>query len=80
MMVWRRNAVSNGMTYDFTRLDGNGDYFYSNEQIKCIYESFGAGGGNFWNIAISDNSEGLMSVGDNSWNRVDIADPSIIVG
>ena len=80
MMVWRRNTVSNGMAYDFTRLDENNNYFYSNEQIKCIYETFGTGGGNFWNIAVGDNSEGLMSVGDNSWNRVTLGNPTNIVG
>ena len=80
MIVWRRNTVANGMTYDFTRLDGNGDYFYSNEQIKCVYETFGTGGGNFWNIAVGDNSEGLISVGDDSWNRVSLGNPTNIVG
>ena len=80
MIVWRRNTLANGMTYDFTRLDGNDDYFYSNEQIKCIYETYGTGGGNFWNIAVGDNSEGLISVGDDSWNRVTLGDPTDIVG
>ena len=80
MIVWRRNTVANGMTYDFTRLDGNGDYFYSNEQIKCVYETFGTGGGNFWNIAVGDNSEGLISVGDDSWNSVSLGNPTNIVG
>ena len=79
MIVWRRNTVANGMLYDFTRLDGNtNDYFYSNEQIKCIYETFGNGGGNFWNIAVGDNSEGLISVGDNSWNNVSLSDINVI--
>jgi len=80
MIIWRRNTVSNGMMYDFKRLDSNGDYFYSDEQIKCIYETFGTGGGNAWNIAVSDNSEGLISVGDDSWNRVSTVDPTNIVG
>ena len=87
MLVWRRNTVANGMLYDFTRLDENVQmsdhddiYFYSNEQIKCIYETFGTGGGNFWYIAVGDNSEGLISVGDNSWNRVSISDPTNING
>ena len=80
MIVWRRNTVANGMTYDFTRLDGNGDYFYSNEQIKCVYETFGTGGGNLWNITVGDNSEGLISVGDDSWNRVSVGNPTNIVG
>ena len=78
-LTWRRNPVANGMTYDFTRLDGNtNDYFYSNEQIKCVYETFGNGGGNFWNIAVGDNSEGLISVGDNSWNNVSLSDINVI--
>ena len=78
-LTWRRNPVANGMVYDFTRLDGNtNDYFYSNEQIKCVYETFGNGGGNFWNIAVGDNSEGLISVGDNSWNNVSLTDINVI--
>ena len=78
-LTWRRNPVANGMTYDFTRLDGNtNDYFYSNEQIKCVYETFGNGGGNFWNIAVGDNSEGLISVGDNSWNNVSLFDHNVL--
>ena len=80
MIVWRRNPVSNGMTYDFTLKDENDNYVLSDYDIKCIYDTFGQGGGNFWNLALSDNNEEYLSVGDDSLIRVDLADPTDVFG
>jgi hypothetical protein len=52
------------LNYDFGEKDSNGDFIYSDYDIKCIVENIPTGGYSSWTIGVENNSDEFLSVGD----------------
>ena len=50
--------------YVFGEKDSNGDFIYSDYDIKCIVENIPTGGYSSWTIGVENNSDEFLSVGD----------------
>ena len=55
--------------YVFGQKDSNGDFIYSDYDVKCIVESIPNGGYGSWTIGVENNSDEYLSVGDNDLVR-----------
>jgi len=55
--------------YIFGLKDSNGDFVYSDYDIKCIVENIPTGGYGAWTIGVENNSDEFLSVGDSELVR-----------
>jgi len=57
------------LNYVFGEKDSNGDFIYSDYDIKCIVENIPTGGYSSWDIGVENNSDEFLSVGDDELVR-----------
>ena len=57
------------LNYVFGAKDSNGDFIYSDYDIKCIVENIPTGGYSSWDIGVENNSDEFLSVGDDELVR-----------
>lgn len=65
-------------SYNFELKDSNGDFVYSDYDVKCIVESIPNGGYGSWNIGVENNSDEYLSVGDNDLVRFSFAGTEVV--
>lgn len=65
-------------SYIFDLKDSNGDFVYSDYDIKCIVESIPNGGYGSWTIGVENNSDEYLSVGDSDLVRFSFAGTEVV--
>lgn len=65
-------------SYIFDLKDSNGDFVYSDYDIKCIVESIPNGGYGSWTIGVENNSDEYLSVGDSDLVRFNFAGTEVV--
>ena len=65
-------------SYNFGLKDSNGDFVYSDYDVKCIVESIPTGGYGSWTIGVENNSDEYLSVGDSDLVRFNFAGTEIV--
>ena len=55
--------------YNFGEKDSNGDFVYSDYDVKCIVENIPTGSYSSWTIGVENNSDEFLSVGDSDLVR-----------
>ena len=66
------------VNYVFGLKDSNGDFVYSDYDVKCIVETIPTGGYGSWTIGVENNSDEYLSVGDNDLVRFNFAGTEVV--